>query len=223
MKIINNSKEVPLQLSKEIVKEINNESIKTKNDQTSKPKNKKGKNEAEKYSDFAKLINTIKNNINRNKLYLSLDIEAYEQNQSILTEIGWCIFKKDGSILKKKHAIVKENTKYHNGGNVPDHRENYLFGDSEEQELKVIIAELKKDIDKVNYIVSQAVSNDIRYLKSIDIDTSKFVCMKNYKVQKYGIIDTIDIYSGKFNSQRISLQKMLIKLQIPYVKLHNAG
>ncbi|ORX40398.1 hypothetical protein BCR36DRAFT_190160 [Piromyces finnis] len=224
MKIINNPKKVPLQLSKKLLKQ-NNEQFKSGKDKLSQQpsKSKKQKEEGIQYKDFIKLIHTIKFNIGNNKSYLCLDIEAYEQNQSILTEFGWCIFKKNGTITKKKHVIVKENMNYHNGKKVPDHRNNYLFGESEIQELKDIEKELKKDIESVNYIVGQGINNDIRYLKYIHVNMDKFVSMRNSKVHKFGIIDTMDLYSGYFNVQAVSLEKSLLKLKIPYDKLHNGG
>jgi len=227
MKIINNSKKVPLQLPKKLLKQNNekfkNEKSMKENEELVNPKPKKQKEELLKYDNYAKLINTIKFNIGNPRHYLCLDIEAYEQNQSILTEFGWCIFKKDGTIIKKKHAIVKENMNYHNGKKVPDHRDNYLFGESEIQELKSIEEELRYDIESVNYLVGQGINNDIRYLKSINVNTDKFVSMKDSKVHKFGIIDTMDLYSGHFNLQAVSLEKSLIKLQIPFDKLHNGG
>jgi len=230
LKIITNCKKVPLQLSKKLLKENNEESRKLSekstdsktNSSASKLKNKK-KDEMERYEDLAKLINTIKFNIGSSRSYLCLDIEAYEGDQKILTEFGWCVFKKDGTLLKTKHAIVKEHMNYRNGHNVPDNRDYYLFGKSEIQELKVIEEELKKDIESVNYLVGQGIDNDIRYLKSIDVNTSKFIKMKDSKVQKFGIIDTMDLYSGLYSTQGVSLERSLIKLKIPYDRLHNGG
>jgi len=219
LKIINNSETVPLQLPKELLKDNTNDSGK---DSHAK-KSKDHKDGSDRLREYSKLINAVRNNINKNKLYLCMDIEAYEQNQSILTEFGWCLFKRDGSITKKKHAIVKENMNYRNGKRVQDNRDHYLFGESETQELKVIEEELKSDIEKVEYIVGHGVSNDIRYLKSIGINIDKFICMKGSKVEKHGVIDTMDLYAGFFRTQGVSLEKSLIKLQIPFDKLHNAG
>jgi len=33
----------------------------------------------------------------------------------------------------------------------------------------------------------------------------------------------MDVYSGHFNTKGVSLEKCLIKLRIPFDKLHNAG
>ncbi|OUM62845.1 hypothetical protein PIROE2DRAFT_61630 [Piromyces sp. E2] len=177
----------------------------------------------EKYRDNVKIINAIIHNISKNKFYLCLDIEAYEFNQKFLTEFGWCIFKKDGTIVKKKHAIVKENLKYRNRKYVPDNRYYYLFGDSVVQKLDDINKELRNDINKVNYLVGQGIYNDLRYLRSIKINTFKFQKMKNAQVPEYGVIETMDLYSGFFQTEGVSLEKSLIKLNIPYERLHNAG
>ncbi|ORX40397.1 hypothetical protein BCR36DRAFT_190173 [Piromyces finnis] len=181
------------------------------------------KDKPEKYKDFVHLINSIRSRIDKEKLFLCLDIEAYELEKKFLTEFGWCIFKKDGVILENKHFIVKENMKYHNGIHVPDNRENYLFGKSEIRELKEIEEELKIDVAKVNYLVGQGVISDIRFLKKIKFKTSKFKKMNGKYVPEFGIIDTMDLYSGYFLKQGVSLEKMLIKLNISYDKLHNAG
>jgi len=177
----------------------------------------------EKYKDCVDLIDSIKNKIDNDKLYLCLDIEAYEREQKLLTEFGWCIFKKDGTIIKNKHAIVKENMKYSNGIHVPDNRDNFLFGKSEIQELKEIEEELKIDVAKVNFLVGQGVISDIRFFNKINFKTSNFKKMNSATVPEYGIIDTMDLYSGHFLKQGVSLEKSLIKLKIPYDKLHNAG
>ena len=140
-----------------------------------------------------------------------------------LTEFGWCIFKRDGSIIKKKHTIVKEYIHLRNGKHVPDNKDNFLFGQSDIQKLEEVEEELKNDIESVNYLVGQGIKSDIRYLKSIDVNTSKFTTMKNQKIPEFGVIDTMDIFSGNFNTKGVSLEKSLVKLQIPYDKLHNAG
>jgi len=176
-----------------------------------------------KYDTYNELIKNIREEINDEKLFLCLDIEAFEFDQKILTEFGWCIFRKDGTIDKKIHAIVKENIKYRNKKHVPDNREYYLFGESVTQNLSDIEKELKEDIEKVNYLVGQGIESDIRYLNSIKIHTSKFEKMKSSKVPEYGIIDTMDIYSGFYHSKGVGLEKSLIKLQLPYGRLHNAG
>ncbi|KAG4100692.1 hypothetical protein H8356DRAFT_304832 [Neocallimastix lanati (nom. inval.)] len=179
----------------------------------------------EKLQNRIKLIETIKEKIDNEKLYICLDIEAFERNHDFLTEFGWCLFKKNGEIIKKKHAIVEEYISYHNGRYVPDNKNNYNFGKSEVVKLKDIYKELKNDFDQVNYLVGHGINNDIRFLKKIKVDVSKFKKMNgnSNKIDDYGIIETMDLFSGFFLTKPVGLEKSLRRLEIPYKSLHNAG
>ncbi|ORX78785.1 hypothetical protein BCR32DRAFT_269883 [Anaeromyces robustus] len=179
----------------------------------------------EKLQNRIKLIEAIKEKIDDDKLYICLDIEAYERNHDYLTEFGWCLFKKNGEIIKKKHAIVEEYKHYKNGRYVPDNKEHYNFGESEIIKLNDIYKELKNDFDKVNYLVGHGINNDIRFLKKIKVDVSKFKKMNGNgsKIDDYGIIETMDLFSGFFLTKPLGLEKCLKKLELPYEKLHNAG
>jgi len=179
----------------------------------------------EKLQNRIKLIEVIKEKIDNEKLYICLDIEAFERNHDFLTEFGWCLFKKNGEIIKKKHAIVEEYMNYHNGRYVPDNRDHYNFGKSEIVKLKEIYKELKDDFDHVNYLVGHGINNDIRFLKKIKVDVSKFKKMNGNgnKIDDYGIIETMDLFSGFFLTKPVGLEKSLRRLEIPYQRLHNAG
>jgi len=179
----------------------------------------------EKLQNRIKLIETIKEKIDNEKLYICLDIEAFERNHDFLTEFGWCLFKKNGEIIKKKHAIVEEYISYHNGRYVPDNKNNYNFGKSEIVKLKDIYRELKNDFDRANYLVGHGINNDIQFLKKIQVDVSKFKKMNgnSSKIDDYGIIETMDLFSGFFLTKPVGLEKSLRRLEIPYRSLHNAG
>jgi len=178
----------------------------------------------EKLQNRIKLIEAIQEKIDNDKLFICLDIEAYERNHDYLTEFGWCIFKKNGEIIVTRHAIVEEYINYHNGRYVPDNKSNFNFGKSEVKKLNNVYRDLKKDIEKVNYLVGHGINNDIRFLKKIKVDVSKFKKLSTANsIGDYGIIETMDLFSGFFLSKPVSLEKCLRKLEIPYEKLHNAG
>jgi len=178
----------------------------------------------EKLQNRIKLIELIKEKIDNDKLYICLDIEAYERNHDYLTEFGWCLFKKNGEIIKIKHAIVEEYRNYHNGRYVPDNKDYFNFGESEVEKLKDIYRELKNDFEKVNYLVGHGINNDIRFLKKIKVDVSKFKKMNSgSKIDDYGIIETMDLFSGFFLTKPVGLEKSLRRLEISYKRLHNAG
>ena len=169
-----------------------------------------------------KTVNIIKNTINLSKLFLSLDTEMYEKNHDYVTEIGWVTFDKTGRIVKKKHYIIQEYSAFHNGKYVEDNKLNYNFGDSETKPLREVIKILNNELNTVNYIVGQGISNDIRDLKKNGIDLTKFEEMHGeYKVNS--IIDTQDLFAGNFLEKPIGLKKGLDKFSIPYRYLHNAG
>jgi len=169
-----------------------------------------------------KTVNIVKNVISSRKLFISLDTEEYEKNHDYMTEIGWFIFDKTGTILKKKHYIVQEYLAFHNGKYVADNKFNYNFGESETKPLREVKRILNNDLSTVNYIVGQGISNDIRDLKKNGIDLTKFEEMHGeYKIN--GIIDTQDLFAGNLLEKPIGLQKGLDKFSIPYSHLHNAG
>jgi len=178
----------------------------------------------EKLQNRIRLIESIKEKIDDDKLFICLDIEAYERNHDYLTEFGWCLFRKKGEPIKQKHLIVEEYQGLRNGRYVPDNKDNYNFGKSEVKRLEDIYKELKDDFDKVNYLVGHGINNDIRFLKKIKVDVSKFKKMNNgNKIDNYGIIETMDLYSGFFRTKPVGLEKSLKRLEIDYKNLHNAG
>ncbi|ORX54339.1 hypothetical protein BCR36DRAFT_410876 [Piromyces finnis] len=172
-----------------------------------------------------KLCDMISKDFRKNALYLSIDTETYERNHRCITEIGWVIFKRNGTIVKTKHGIVKRNLNLRNGKFVDDNKENFDFGHSDTQSLTAIVKELNRDLQRVNYIVGQGINNDIRHLSKFGAKFTKFNeknVLKNSS-KHFGIIDTLDIYTGRYLEQPIGLEKGLKKLDISYRHLHNAG
>ena len=169
-----------------------------------------------------KTIDIIKNIVSSSKLFISLDTEEYEYNHDYITEIGWIIFDKNEEIVKNKHYIIQEYSAFRNGQYVEDNKFNYVFGISETKPLNEVIKILNDKLSKVNYIVGQGISNDIRDLKKNGINLTKFEEMQgDYK--EFGIIDTQDLFSGYQLEGPISLQRGLEKFSLPKLNLHNAG
>jgi len=171
----------------------------------------KSEEKIEKYNIFVKICTGIRN-IGEDKQFLCLDTESVDTENENLTEIGWCIFKKNGSIIKKKHTFIKENINN-------DQNSNLDPQNVEIQELSVIKKELVTDIENVNYIVGHEIDKiltAIGTLENIDI-ISKFTKIKDSVIPEYGIIDTNDLCFGG------SLDKSLKGLKYPYEKSFNAG
>lgn len=168
-----------------------------------------------------KLLNSIselKNNYKTQKV-LCFDFEAFEKNQSKITELG--ITTLIDNIYKSEHYIVRENLNYKNQKSINDRRFNFNFGQSKTLSLKEIMVILKKHLDKTDFVVGQSIDNDFgyinRYLKSQDELPKDFIEMKNYQ-----IVDTHDL-TFLYSNSGMGIKKALDLFKIPYRNLHNGG
>lgn len=113
--------------------------------------------------------------------FISLDVEAFERNQTKVLEIGWIFF--DSHIgpqnLSARHFVVKENLHLKNGKYVPDHRFEFGFGRTETLHLREIIAQLCADLstegsdgdeERVNVLIGHAIQGDIKWLRECGIE-----------------------------------------------------
>lgn len=165
---------------------------------------------------------------------VSVDLEWHEQDQSVLLEIGWSIYKgmgEDGKdLIENHHWLVEENLSQSNGRFVPDNRRSFLFGESivgPEAEganrLKTDCSRsswrdrlgLKADDDVQLALVGHGMSQDLKVLRSIGVDIEAGV----------EIIDTNNLLSALYGSStQVSLRALLSLVEVEGVrKLHNGG
>ncbi|KAJ1974467.1 hypothetical protein H4R34_004707 [Dimargaris verticillata] len=153
---------------------------------------------------------------NVNHYTLALDIEAYERDQSKLTEIGWTIDNVNAPQISH-HFVVQENVHLRNGRYVPDNKFGFNFGRTDTLPLYEILRRLREDICSrpLLAMVGHGIAHDIRYLQSVGFSFSpgtKF-------------FDTNNLYrefSASMQSKH-KLQTILVQLGIPHSGLHNAG
>ncbi|KAI9352765.1 hypothetical protein BDR26DRAFT_204161 [Obelidium mucronatum] len=137
---------------------------------------------AQKLSDARRLVADAKS---AGTVFLSLDIEAHEMNQTQIIEIGWTLFnpKVTGNALIAKHFILEENQHLKNGRYVPDVRHEFRFGDTEVECLDYVVQLLKLDLNVDDettscsgsgaaVLVGHAVSGDIAWLKECGVHLS---------------------------------------------------
>ncbi|KAJ3062668.1 hypothetical protein HDU98_001466 [Podochytrium sp. JEL0797] len=112
-------------------------------------------------------------------VFLSLDVEAYERDQSKLIEIGWTLYNPSryGATLLAKHFVLEENQHLANGQYVPDVRHAFRFGDTEVESLEYVVQLLKLDVDGGGdgggggvVVVGHAVAGDIAWLKQCGVE-----------------------------------------------------
>lgn len=159
----------------------------------------------------------------RKRALISVDIEAFERNNNLVTEVGFAIYdpRDQGATMlpniRTVHLIIKEHAHRKNGRFVPDNSHRCLVGRSHIVDLKqcsAFITELFQryftDDDAV--LVGHNVRGDIKWLKTL---------VKNVP-DNCPVVDTASIHklSRKNNG---SLEGILRQVEIPCGRLHNAA
>ncbi|KAI8335216.1 hypothetical protein BD560DRAFT_428566 [Blakeslea trispora] len=169
-----------------------------------------------------------------NLVFISLDIEAYEFDHSILLEIGWSLYDGKTNRFMDQHYINDQYRHLNNGKFVDNQKERFNFGTSVWCSLKQAFAELRKDLDWATrrdggfVLVGHGLDSDIKYLHQQgflwpDSDGQETENVLQSACKK--ILNTETIYSAFINdvSNPVSLGRALHALQIDAWDLHNAG
>lgn len=147
-----------------------------------------------------------------NKKVLCFDIEAYEDNQSKLTEFG--ITSLNNLQINTSHLIIEEHIDLRNGKYVEDNKDNFLFGKSKIISLDNAIKELLLNLNNSDLIIGHGISNDFKYLNKVSNGA--------IKRENFEVLDSFKL-SKALNYNGLGLKKMLDNLNIEYSCLHNAG
>ena len=181
-----------------------------------KRKKRKAAKKAQKAREWKKFFQSsqkelkkLKEAINSNKTLFCIDTEDFEHNKELL-EIGISIYKDNE--IKTYHFIVAENYDLRNEKYVPDHKEDFDFGDSFVFAVEDIEREIKKLYSKDCFLVGHSVHNDMDFLK---------------KIKSHHFAGTFDtqILQKHINQTRedISLSNLCNSFNIETKHLHNAG
>lgn len=172
------------------------------------------------------------NKVNSQKCSLfSVDIEAFERQTKLVTEIGISIYDPILNLNSinpnpiNLHIIIKyKNKLLLNGKFIQDHHDRYLCGNSIVMEkenaakfIQILVNYYFIERPKLGFetaIVGHSVSGDISWLKSMNINLPTNPL----------ILDTFNIYSTSYKySSGKNLGMILRRLNIPHSFLHNAG
>lgn len=162
----------------------------------------------------------------RSRVFVSVDLEYWEKNQSYLTEIGISVY--DPSYLKSDtkpvrprirtcHFIVKENEDKTNGRFVPNNQRNYSYGKSLVLPMEVCRQSVN-DIFKYYArkgnmaIIGHNVQGDIKILAN-----------NGMVAPKHEVLDTYQMWMVTPRTRYSSLESLLEFFEIPHGLLHNAG
>ncbi|KAJ7283553.1 hypothetical protein C8J57DRAFT_1292881 [Mycena rebaudengoi] len=164
--------------------------------------------------------------------WCSLDFEAWEYEHGLITECGYSYVRWEDSVEVKQQAHFRLNTSYRNGKFVPDHSQNYNFGESEiitKPGLKDKICSLISDLERFGpvFLVFHDPSQDIKYLKQLGapIDTITPILPDIKPSEGLFIVDTASLFGALEGEGRNTrgLQQVCNHLKIETQFLHNAG
>lgn len=172
--------------------------------------------------------------VSRSAIYFSLDIEYWERNSKLLTEIGFAVYDPSEMvqgterigfpIIKASHFVVKENKGCRNGQFVSDNKFNFSFGQSIVMPIshcrtafETVIKHYEQKADRLGMdlvLVGHDVSGDIRILKKHEFYVG------GESVERF---DTLTAWKATPNVNYGALTRILKQLKIPHGLLHNAG
>lgn len=211
--------------------EVFTSNILSKHHQKAKKKNKQlvRLREAKQEEELAKeLVNSS------NYVFVSIDIEAYEKDHSILLEIGWSIYDASTKKFMDQHYINDQYRHLVNGQFVEDQKEKFNYGTSVWCSLKQALIELRKDLDWAVkrdggfVLVGHGLDSDLKYLAKQGFLWPSKHSTDTHSVEdsaKVAILNTDTIYGSSINNLHNppSLGKTLALFNIETWNLHNAG
>lgn len=184
-----------------------------------------GRSEWKKWKNAIECINLKKT------ILFCVDLEAYERDTNIVTEIGITIYDPrenfDHSVLpltRSFHFCIEEAYDLRNGRFVDDAKDNFIFDDSQILPLDEVVELVQNLIDKYliphnraehswkRALVGHGISGDISWLESLDIRLPNNV----------QTLDTQKLFENMYGRQS-SLKRLLNLCRIPHSYLHNAG
>lgn len=167
-------------------------------------------------------------------VFVSIDIEAYEMDHSILLEIGWSMYDAATDRFLDQHYAMDTYKHLTNGKFVDDQRMRFNFGTTVWCSLRQALKELRKDLDwAVNrdggfVLVGHGLDSDIKYLKKQKFQWPTREGADTLLVEESAnvtILNTDVIYAASINDLHNppSLGKTMDILGIENWNLHNAG
>ncbi|KOH01316.1 uncharacterized protein DI49_0676 [Saccharomyces eubayanus] len=201
-------------------------------------------------SQFTYLSNTIELLSSNKTICFAVDVEAFEFDTNIVTEIGISIYDPRENkhsltpIIRSYHLVVAEALPLRNKKFVCDFKDCFLLGESLVLPLEQCVefiqslinfymkCETDEDLSWERAFVGHSISGDIRWLKKIgvhipeldnELDKPDGSVEANDLRKHIKMLDTEKIYSICYGKKGSSLGKLLRLFHMPHAFLHNAG
>ncbi|SCV02927.1 LANO_0G01090g1_1 [Lachancea nothofagi CBS 11611] len=196
-------------------------------------------------SNFAYLSNAIRHLAAQRTVCFCVDVEAFERNTNVVTEIGISIYDPRESLFstipkfRTYHLIVAESLKLRNGKFVCDLKDCFLMGESYVMSLNncvefiqtlinyYMVPETAAERSWDRAFVGHNVKGDLKWLESIGVniptDIDYELKNKPQTTNRALVLDTERLFKGSYGSKGANLGKILRLFEVPHAFLHNAG
>lgn len=201
-------------------------------------------------SNFDYLSNCIKLLNSGRCIQFSIDIEAFEFDTKVITEIGISIYDPRENLFtttpftRNYHLIVSEVLHLRNSKYVCDYKDCFLLGESLVMSLKNCISFVqalinfymkpKTEEEKTwsRAFVGHNIKGDIKWLRDIGIDFTGMgemdgvipeIVEQARPNESVYLLDTEKLYGATYGRKGSNLGKILQLLEVPHAFLHNAG
>ncbi|EMG47412.1 putative transcriptional repressor [Candida maltosa Xu316] len=175
------------------------------------------------------LVSLMRQVYGRSSILFALDIEAWEIDTNIVTEIGISIYDprdQQVSLIPSTiqiHIRIKEYLDKTNGRYVPNHAQNfngnasYIMTQTEAALLTQSLVDYyfvkPKRSGTSCYLVGHDLRGDVKWMNSIGVNFP----------DDHLSIDTNQLFRISHGKENISLKRALGTVEIPFAYLHNAG
>lgn len=163
----------------------------------------------------------------KRKVLFCLDVEAWERNTEMVTEIGIAVYDPRLQlnailpVIKTVHLIIKENEHRRNGRYVPEHSLNFNGGTTYVLPRKLAILLIESIFDQYALLfsnnecclVGHDIGGDLKWLSHLGLTIRG----------QYSVLDTQTVFACSHGKQGASLKNALRAVNQPYAFLHNAG
>ena len=169
----------------------------------------------------------------RDRVLFLFDVEAWEKNNKLVTEVGIAIYDPRGQefastpTIKQIHIVIDEHKYKRNGNFVPDKKDRFGGNCSTLMSLNdtaLFISSLMEHYfekdglrDKPSLFVGHQIAGDIKWLKSLGVEFPESFLPEEH------ILDTMKLFSLSHGRNGGSLKNVLKLVDIPHANLHNAG
>lgn len=204
-------------------------------------------------SNFDYLANSIRLMSTRRAICFSLDVEAYEFDNNVVTEIGIAVYDPRENVhslvplTRNYHLIVSEALHLRNKKWVCDFKDCFLLGESLVLSLHecvefvqslvnfYMIPRTAEDRSWSRAFVGHNLQGDLRWLREMGVKIPADESI-DYSLQKFDpaathseaeeptfVLDTEKLYRSCYGSRGGNLGRLLRLFSIPHAFLHNAG